>query len=362
MTGRVWMRVADPTPSGRDDERPQARVRARLVDVAKRSGVSKSVVSRIMNGDDTLRIRDDTRERVLEVARQLGYRPHAGARALSISHAGALALVIPDLTNTVYATITRGAYRRAKERGYVLLIVEDTPDDIHAVEEYAELVTSRRVDGLIIASARPGHPLVERLADHPDFVPHVFVNRTVDGSQRNVGVDMRAASALAVSYLAERGHSRIGMVAGPTELSAASARIEGFRDGMRDLGLDPADLESGDFSEAGGYHAALRLLGKDPTLTAVYASSFVQAVGVMKAARELRFDIPGRLSLIGYDDLPAADFLDPPLSTVFMPMAELGAAAVDALVEQLEHGVSAPKIVEGGYRVIERGSVSAPAD
>jgi DNA-binding LacI/PurR family transcriptional regulator len=355
------MRLVGPTPPENGDERIEARVRARLVDVAQQSGVSKSVVSRIMNDDDTLRIRDDTRERVLEVARQLGYRPHAGARALSISRAGALALLIPDLTNTVYATITRGAYRRARERGYVLLIVEDTPEDEGAVGDYAELVTSGRVDGLMVASARPGHPLVQRLVRHPDTVPHVFVNRTVDGSVRNVGVDMRAASAFAVSYLAGRGHSRIGMVAGPADLSPASARIEGFRDGMLRLGLPADHVESGDFSEPGGYEAALRLLGGDPALSAVYASSFGQAVGVMKAARELGLDIPRRLSLIGYDDLPAADFVDPPLTTVSMPMAELGAAAVDAIVGQLEYGTPAPRVVEGGYRVIERGSVSAPS-
>lgn len=352
------MDVADPPPSGNGVESTGARSRARLIDVAQRSGVSKSIVSRIMNDDDTLRIRAETRARVLAMARELGYRPHAGARALSVSRTGALALLIPDLTNTVYATITRGAYRRASERGYALLIAEDTPDDSHASDDYVELVTSGRVDGLMVASARPDHPLIERLVRLPGSAPHVFVNRVVDGSNRNVRVDMRGASALAVSYLYDRGHSRIGMVAGPADLSPARARIEGFREGMRQRGLEAVAIESGEFNESGGYDAALRLLRHDPSLTGVYVSSFGQAVGVLKAARDLGLEIPNQLSLISYDDLPVADFLDPPLTTIAMPMGELGAAAVDALVEQLEHQVVAPRVVEDGYRVIERGSVS----
>ncbi|MGV8897120.1 MAG: LacI family DNA-binding transcriptional regulator [Rhodoglobus sp.] len=348
--------IVSPRLSGNGTDSPGPRSRARLVDVAERCGVTKSIVSRIMNDDETLRIRPETRARVLEVARELGYRPHAGARALSVSRTGALALLIPDLTNTVYTMITRGAYRRARERGYVLLIAEDTADD--ASGDYTELVTSGRVDGLLVASARPGHPLITELLEAPDSVAHVFVNREVDGSDRNVGIDMRGASALAARYLAQHGHTHIGMVAGPADLAPARARIDGFRDGMGELGVDDPPIFSGEFSEIGGYDAALELLRRHPEVTGLYASSFGQAVGVIKAARDLGIDIPSQLSVIGYDDLPVANFLEPPLTTIAMPLAELGAAAVDALVEQLEHRTVAPRVIEGGYRVIERGSVA----
>lgn len=130
--------------------------RARLVDVAKRAGVTKSVVSRILNDDTTLRIRPETRERVLAVAAELGYRPNVTARALSVSRTRAFALLIPDLSNSVYAAVTRGAFRRARDHGYVLLIAEDAAGDDDAA--YAELVTAGRVDGLLVASSRPEHP------------------------------------------------------------------------------------------------------------------------------------------------------------------------------------------------------------
>ncbi|GLI26629.1 LacI family transcriptional regulator [Agromyces rhizosphaerae] len=334
------------------------RGRARLIDVAERSGVTKSVVSRIINGDDTLRIRPETRERVLGVAAELGYRPHAGARALSVSRTGAFALIIPDLRNSVYAAITRGAFRRAREHGYVMLFAEDTPSDPAGADEYADLVTSGRVDGLLVASARPGDPLVERLQQEPDSIAHVFVNREVDGSARNIGLDLEGATALAVQFLRDRGHRRIGHTSGPIELAPARAHTAGFARQMSDFGLDASATESGEFTERGGYEATLRLLEHRPELTAVYVSNFGQAVGALKAARDRGRSVPGDLSVIGYDDLAVADYLDPPLTTVAMPLDALGAAAVDALVEQIETRKPVGRRIDGGYHIVERASVA----
>ncbi|WP_353827722.1 LacI family DNA-binding transcriptional regulator [Agromyces sp. SYSU T0242] len=338
--------------------RPRGRVR--LVDVAQQSGVTKSVVSRIMNGDDTLRIRPETRERVLAVAAELGYRPHAGARALSVSRTGAFAMIIPDLTNSVYAAITRGALRRAREHGYVLLIAEDSPTDPAGAEEYSDLVTSGRVDGLLVASARPGDALVERLVADPDSIAHVYVNREVEGSSRNIGLDLAGAAALAVGYLHERGHRHIGLTSGPLELWPARAHTAGFVARMRELSLDPTVTEPGEFTERGGYAATLRLLERHPEVTAVYASNFGQAVGALKAARDFGYAVPSDLSVIGYDDLSVAEYLDPPLTTVAMPLDELGVAAVDALVEQIETRTPVGRRIEGGHRLVERASVEAP--
>lgn len=336
------------------------RGRARLVDVAQRSGVTKSVVSRVMNGDVTLRARPETRERVLAAALELGYQPHLGARALSVSRTGAIALLIPDLTNTVYASITRGAYRRASELGHVLLIAEDIDGPTGETEDYTELVSRGRVDGLLVASARPGNVLMQQLVAAPESIPHVFVNREVLGSDRNVGVDMRGASALAVDYLVARGHRDIGLTAGPPGLIPFQARVQGFQSRMEELGLDGSRVESGAFSEYGGYQAARLLLENHPEITALCASTFGQAVGALKAARDLGLQVPEDLSVVGYDDLSVADYLDPPLTTVAMPMDALGVAAVDALVQQLETGEPSGRRVEGGYEVIERESVASP--
>lgn len=337
----------------------EPRGRARLVDVAERCGVTKSIVSRVLNGDATLRIRPETRTRVLRVADELGYRPHAGARALSLSRTGVLALLIPDLSNAVYAAVTRGAYRRARELGYAVLLAEDAPD-LGGGDDYADLVTSGRVDGLLVASARADHPLVDRLLREPESIAHVFVNREVPGSNRNIGLDTAGASGAAVDHLVRAGHRRIAIVAGPVDLGPARARVAGFSARIALLGLPPGVVAHGEFSEAGGFAATTEVLAAHPETTALYTSTFVQALGAMQAARDLGFALPQDLSILTYDDSPMADYLQPRLTTVAMPLGELGGAAVELLVEQLATGEPRSLRIEDGFQIIERDSVTAP--
>ncbi len=336
---------------------PPLTERARLVDVAQRVGVTKSVVSRVLNDDPTLTVRPETRSRIRAAAQELGYRAHAGARALAGSEARALALLIPDLSNPVSSRIIRGAYRRAREHGYVVLLAEDSTDDA-AGDAFPELVEAGRVDGLLIASARPDHPLLgsERLGR----VPHVFVNREVAGSGRNVGMDLAAASGTAVRHLHALGHRRIGLVSGPEDLQPAQARTAGFVEAMTALGLDPRHIGRGPFDEQGGAAAAERLLRAVPELTALYASTLGQAVGAMHAVRSLGLRIPEDVSVVAYDDLPLADYLDPPLTTIGMPLQELGAAAVDAVLRQLGGGASADVVVPTRPVVLQRRSTGPP--
>lgn len=327
--------------------------RARLVDVAERAGVTKSVASRVLNDDPTLSARPETRRRVLQAAAELGYRAHAGARALAGSSARAVAMLIPDLTNPVYARILRGAYQSARQAGYVVLVTEDA-EGTEADESIAELVAAGRVDGLLIASAHAHHPLLVggTLSD----VPHVFVNRGVPGSGRNVLMDGARASAAVVRHLVERGHRAIGHVAGPAEIEPSQGRERGFREEMRACGLE-APMCRGEFSGVGGADAAERLLAEHPGLTAIYVSMFSQAVGVVHALRESGRRIPEDVSVISYDDLPFADFLEPPLTTVAMPVEDLGAAAVEALLAQLRGEAPRDVLVPAAPKIVDRRSV-----
>lgn len=330
--------------------------RARLSDVAAAAGVTKSVVSRVLNEDPTLTVRSETRERVWAVARELGYQPHAGARALAGHRARALALLIPDLSNPVYSRIVRGAYQRAREKGFVMLLAEDRGHD--ADEPFIELVVQGRVDGLLIASVRPGHPLLS--SPRLKQVPHVFVNREVPGSGRNVGMDMQAASAAAVRHLHDLGHRVVGHVGGPEGLEPARARAQGFADAMAAAGLDPSIMEHDEFSEQGGSSAAYRLLGRRSDITAIYTSILSQGIGALHAARALGRRVPEDLSVITYDDLPLVDYLDPPLSTIGMPLVELGAVAVDALVDQLAGKPPVDTVITNAPRVTVRASTAPP--
>ncbi|MFK4106027.1 LacI family DNA-binding transcriptional regulator [Streptomyces sp. NPDC019531] len=335
-------------------------VRARLVDVAHAAGVSKATVSKVLNGRD-LSVREETRQRVHEVAQALGYRPHAGARALAGSRTHALALLVPALANPTYVTIARGAYQRARELGYLSLLAEDF-DGQQADDSFNDLVQDGRVDGLLMASARPGHPLVDTLRS--SSVPHVFLNRPVEGSGRNVTMDVARSSVTALDHLHGLGHRAIGHIAGPAGIAPSDARKDAFLRHADELGLQAAPVASGDFTEEGGVCAALELLGgtpgAPPPVTALYTSSLAQAIGAMGAIRSLGLRIPEDVSVIGNDDLPIAGHLWPPLTTVAMPLYELGTAAVDALVAAVQGAPTGDIVVPTEPRLVARGSTSAP--
>jgi LacI family transcriptional regulator len=330
--------------------------RNRLEDVAQSAGVSKSIASRVLNGDPTLLVRPETRERVIKAARELDYRPHAAARGLKRAETGALGLLVPPLTNPVYVRIIRAAFERALERDFVVLLVEDV-DAAQAERSASRLFQAGRVDGLMVASARPGHPVIRSLSEHG--MPHVFVNRGVAESGRNVVVDEARASAAALEHLSTLGHRRIGHVAGPHELDTARRRTAGFVEAAAAHGLD-VEVAEGDFGESGGAAAARELLERRPDLTALYTSTLSQAVGVYHTAWELGLEVPADLSLVGYDDMPLAEYLRPPLTTVRTPLAELGAAAVDALLDQLLGGEPRDVVVETAPEVVVRASTAEP--
>ncbi|MCB5280781.1 LacI family DNA-binding transcriptional regulator [Arthrobacter sp. ES1] len=332
--------------------------RSRLVDVAELAGVTKSVASRVLNNDPTLSVRKETRLRVIESASRLGYQPHAGARALAGSRTRALALLIPDLTNPVYSRITRGAYQQARLRGYALLLAEDSEDD-GVDETFADLVASGRVDGLLIASARPDHPLL-RILPETD-ISHVFVNRPVEGSGRNVTMDFEASSACAVEHLRKLGHRRIGHVSGPAALAPSQLRRDGFLSAARSAKLPHPAVESGEFNEKGGYTATRRLLAGHPEITGIFTSTLNQAIGALHALREAHVSVPGQMSVISYDDLPLAGYLDPPLTTIAMPLDELGRASVDAVCAQLDGEKPQNIYVPTAPQVVVRQSTSSLA-
>jgi LacI family transcriptional regulator len=331
------------------------------VDVAREAGVSKATVSKVLNGRQELSVRPETRRRVHEVAQALGYRPHSGARALAGASTHALALLVPALANPTYVTIARGAYQRARELGYLSLLAEDF-DGQEADESFNALVQEGRVDGLLIASARPGHPLLDALSRNP--VPHVFLNRAVKGSGRNVTMDVARSSVTAVDHLHGLGHRAVGHVAGPPGITPSEDRKAAFLRRAGELGLAAAPVASGEFTEEGGAAAALELLrpaaGGGEPVSALYASSLAQAIGAMRAIGDLGLRIPEDVSVVGNDDLPVADYLSPPLTTVAMPLYELGTAAVDTLVAAIRGARIEDVVVPTQPRLVRRGSTARP--
>lgn len=330
--------------------------RARLSDVAAAANVSKSIASRILNGYPDLAVREDTRQRVLEAAIRLKYSPHAGALAVARAQTGALAFLVPPLSNPVYVRIVRGAFEEALRHDLVVLLVEDLEPQ-EATTTLLGLVRSGRVDGLIVASAMPRHPLVQQLRGSP--VPHAFVNRAVPKSGHNVVMDDARASEAAWHHLFELGHRRIGLIAGPAAIEPARRRERAFLAAALRRGVE-VPVQRVPFTEDGGALAIRSLLSQHPGLTAVYTNSLSQAVGVLGAAAAAGIVVPNRLSVITYDDMPLAEHLNPPLTTVRMPLAELGAAAVTAVVAQLHGNGPGDRVVETRPEVIARRSTAPP--
>ncbi len=306
---------------------------ARLIDVAQLAGVAKGTASRVLSGDPTLVTREETRERVLRAASALAYRPHPLARALARRSAQAIALLAPSLGNPAFAPVIRAAQRRAHELGYVLMTAED-PDDQLADDAFARLVQEGRIDGLIIASARPDHRLVDVLERSAAMLPHVFLYREVPGSDANVRLDIRAPAALAADHLTGLGHRAIAHVGGPVGNLLWAEHAAAFQARAESHGA-VVSIERVAFAEPSGEEAMRRLLGARPELTAVYTSSLLQAIGVLFALGSEGRAVPSDVSVLAYDDLPLAGYLVPPLSTVAVPVEKLGAAAVDAIISRL---------------------------
>lgn len=342
-------------------ERPPAYAggsRPRLIDVARRAGVTKGTASRVLSGDVTLVTRQETRDRVLAVAAELGYRPHPVARALATSSAQVIALLAPSLGNPAFAPLVRAAQRRAQQLGYVLVTSED-PDDQLADIAFARLVEEGRIDGLIIASARPDHEVVELLEKKRLGLPHVYVYREVARSHTNVHLDIRESAGLAGQYLLSLGHRRFGHVGGPAGNRLWTRHADALRRTLAREGAVVA-VERAPFSEAGGYEALGQILAADPGVTAVYTSSLLQAVGVLAALRAAKKAVPNRVSVLTYDELPLAEYLAPPLSTVAVPIEDLGTAAVDAIVERLRGAAPSDIKVACRPHIVARASTGPP--
>lgn len=328
----------------------------RLEDVAARANVHVSTVSRVLNRRDGDAIRPETRERIFRAARELRYRPNALARALKTSTTGAIGLLVPSLRNPVYSAVIRGAFDRAWERSFVVVLAEDL-DESSAQQAYERLVQEGRIDGVMIASTRPGSPLLDLVAR--DSVPCVFVNRRHPGSGRNVSMREEDAGGLAAAHLIGLGHTRLAHISGPGELDTAKRRADGFLRAAADVGFDVAVVEA-PFEERGGFRGMSDLLERPRRPTGVFASNINQAVGAMAAAHQAGAGVPGDVSLIGYDDDPLGEYLHTPLTAIRMPLHELGRVAVDALLDQIHGGAPRDVVVASAPELMVRSSTAPP--
>jgi LacI family transcriptional regulator len=320
-----------------------SRRAARLVDIATAAGVHVSTVSRVLNGDPGLSIRPETIERILTTARTQGYRPNALARALKRDRTGAFAFVVPLLRNPIWVRLQRGALQRAGERGYVVMMMEEPTDEPKPPDAYRYLVEESRADGLLLATAL-------RLAG-PDAglrdVPHVYVNRRGPDSGNDVVMDETGAVRMFMDHVAGLGHRSVVLIDGPRDVDTVHRRVSAARRHGAANGL-AVTIRHTPATEEAGWDTAREMLRAGPLPTACGVGSLNQLFGVLAALREAGVSVPHDVSVVSFDEDECLAFLEVPVTSVCMPLAELGAAAVDALIARIEGSAIEGAAIDGG--------------
>ena len=332
--------------------------RVTLADVAQLAGVDKAVISRVVNADPLLVIRPETRARVEAAIKELDYRPNIAARTLRTTRSGTVGLFIPDFANPVYAEIITGAESAALAHGQLLVTGSSSVAGVKA-QTYLDLLGQGRVDGLLLA----GDPVTPREQETLDTLglPYLFLNRRNPGIDRYVILDDGHAAAMAVTHLLDLGHTRIAHVAGPAGADTAARRRAGYEQALRSRGV-PVDDElvvAADYTPQGGADAVRRLLDQGVEATALFVANVASAIGVLQALRDGGRRVPEDTSVIAVHDLPLAAYLAPPLTTVRMPLRELGALAIELL---LGADPSAPitEVVRSPIELVVRQSTAQP--
>ncbi|GAA4081467.1 LacI family DNA-binding transcriptional regulator [Actinomadura miaoliensis] len=331
-----------------------------LRDVARRAGVSLATASRVLNG--TAQVRADLRERVLAVAAELAYAPNAHAQALASSSSKAIGVICHDVSDPYFAAISRGVMRTAAEHDLLVMLASTFRDPDREIEYIAMLRAQRARAILLIGSGFEDRAWERAMAAELDPYMRAGGRVAVVSRHRSLRVDTvqpqnREGAAALARALLDLGHRDFAVLTGPRSLTTVADRLAGFTGALADAGLRPRVLEGG-FTRDGGYAAAAELLRLDPRPTCVFAVTDVMAIGALTAFRDHGVDVPGEVSLAGFDDIPIVADLTPPLTTVALPLDEMGERAMRLALK--EPRASRSRIERMAGRVILRASTAPP--
>jgi LacI family transcriptional regulator len=322
-----------------------------ITDVARAAGFSIATVSRVLNGTD-YPLAEDTRLKVLEVAKQLGYRPNLIARSLRMEQTHTVGIIVENILSPFIPSIIRGIHDRLKEFDYLSIVLNS--DSNLAVEADAiERLGMRQIDGIIFVESHMRSSVeVSALINKP----HLFVHRLFNSLGVNSIVpDDRYGARLAVKHLVELGHRRIAFINGPEGWDATANRLAGYGDELLACGIefDTSLVHQGDWQVQSGYLLAQQLLALPQRPTAVFAANDLMALGVIYAAQEVGLNVPTDLALVGYDDRDFTGFMRPALTTIQMPCEKMGQVAADSLLRLIKGDMEVikPTLVQGALVV-----------
>lgn len=334
-----------------------------LADVARRARVSPATASRVINGS-AKHVAEELRTRVLKAVEELRYVPNAHAQSLARAQRSAVGVIVHDVSDPYFAEITRGLHRVAIAHGRLLVICNSYRDPARELE-YVELLRANQVAAIVLAGSGYHDPHFSKELNHKLHAYQLTGGRiAVIGRHELVGDAVVPANedgaALAGAHLFELGHRNVGVIAGPKVLTTITDRVAGLRRAARDAGrsLPARRIAYTDFGRDGGAVAATELLDADPGLTAIVALNDSMAVGALAALRERGVRVPEDVSVVGFDDMPIARDVTPPLTTVRLPLVEMGVRAMSLALDL--DGRTDPMVEEIEAELVIRASTAPP--
>lgn len=353
------------TPS--PGEGPKSGVRAAIVngpgtlsrppvmaDVARLAGVSHQTVSRVLN--DHPNVRPPTRDKVLAAIRELAYRPNAAARTLVTRRTHTLGVITSD-TMLYGPTSMLYGFERAAHDAYFVSVASLPALDRGSMLDAVDRFVGQGVEGIVVIATHD--TAVAALAHVPAEVPLVAVGCGTRAPVTSVAIDNTAGAAAATRYLFGLGHEAVYHVAGPSSHLDAAERVDGWRQALGEAGAPEPAVLAGDWSASSGYELGCQL-ASDPELTAIFCGNDTMALGLMRALAERGLQVPGDVSIVGFDDVPEAEYYMPPLTTVRQDFGEVGRQALNTLIDRMSGAIAAGLRVRVAPELIVRASTAGP--
>ena len=330
-----------------------------LRDVAKRAGVHLSTASRALDPAKRHLIADAVVLKIAAIADKLGYRRDPIAASLRTRRSKLVGVIVPDIANPVFSPIIAAITETLGAAGYSTIVADGGQDQKRQSALVGELM-ARRVDGLVLATVRRDDPILKECLN--EGLPVVLVNRADDSDRvSSVVTDDRAGMRLAVEHLIDLGHRQIGHVAGPAHISTGYLRRQGFEDAMTARGLKfPAGaiVEATAYEREAGEAATVQLLKDNPELTAIAAANDLLALGVYRALVAAGLSCPRDISVVGHNDMPLADMVEPPLTTIRIGPREMGHDAARLMIARIQEPEAAVKRIVLSPSLVVRASTA----
>ncbi len=303
-----------------------------VLDVAKRAGVAPITVSRVINNSGY--ISQSTKKRVEDAVKELGYVPNTLARGLRSKRTHTLALIVTDITNPYFTLMARGVEDVAEESGYTVIYC-NTDESESKEEKYANILAQRQVDGVLLVPACNDVKIIRFLESNG--VKVVVLDRRVTGAEADfVRSDSENGAKDLIRLLIGLGHRKIAMITGSREVSTSVDRVAGYHQALTEAGLDENELVYyGAFNQQSGYELTHQAMNHVPRPTAIFGANNFITIGIIKALHDLSVNVPGHVSVVGFDDLPESMLVRPFLTVARQPAYEMGLVAAELLLKRI---------------------------